>query len=255
MRSLHTPSWVGARLHHPTSVSRTGHAGDARRRSGEELRLGCAMLRMEPKHGASHASFRRSAPRKRCVRVHSRCSASCLRARALLSANACRPAAATKMADVYAVLVRRSCRTHLHDTSLRRVRAAHRAPARSVTRYRLLGCHWAPGRRTAPSLATVPVPRRSALACRVQRQRLRMCRRAATECCTWRNRAPRRGRVHTARLRCLTSASSIATPPVRICADLASQRAAHTARCTCLTCAFGGTQVQQVHRHDAAPRT
>jgi hypothetical protein len=171
-RALIAYAFSGRRTaHHPTSRSRAGHAGDARRRSSEELRLGCAMLRMEPKHGASHASFRRSAPRKRCVRVHRRCSASCLRARALSSANACRPAAATKMADVYAVLVCRSGRTHLHDTSLRRVRAAHRAPACPVTRYRLLGCHWASWRRTPASLATVPVPRRSALACRVQRQR------------------------------------------------------------------------------------
>jgi hypothetical protein len=61
--------------------------------------------------------------------------------------------------------------------------------------------------------------------------------------------------VHAARLRCLTSASSIATPPVRICADLASQRAAHTARCMCLTCAFGGAQAGLMHRHDAAPQT
>jgi hypothetical protein len=184
VRSLHTPSWVGARLHHPTSVSRAGHAGGARRRSGEELRLGRAMSCMEPKHGASHASFRRRAPRKRCARSHRRCSASRLLARAFLSANACRPAAATEMADVHAVLVRRSGRTHLHDTSLRCVRAAHRAPARPVTRYWLLGCHWASMRRTPASFATLPVPRRSALASRVQRQRLRLCCRAATECST-----------------------------------------------------------------------
>ena len=249
------PPHVAARLHHPTSVSRAGHAGGARRRSGEESRLGRAMSCMEPKYGASHASFRRRAPRKRCARPHRRCSASRLRARALSSANACRPDAATEMSDVYAVLVRRSGRTHLHDTSLRRVRAAQRAPARSVTRYRLLGCHWASRRRTPASLATVPVPRRSALACRVQRQRLRMCRRAATECCTWRNRAARRGRVHAVRLRCLTSASSIATPPVRICADLASQRAAPRVRCMSLTCAFGGAHAGRMHRYDASPWT
>jgi hypothetical protein len=248
------PPHVVAWLHHPTSVSRACRAGGARRRSGEEMRLDRAMSCMEPRHGASHASFRRRAPRKRCARPHRRCSASRLRARALSSANACRPVAATDMSDVHAVLVRRSGRTHLHDTSVRCVRAAQRAPARPVTRYRLLGCHWASRRRKPASLATVPVPRCSALACRV-RQRLRMCRRAATECCTWRNRAARRGRVHVARLRCLTSALSIATPPVRICADLASQRAAHTARCMYLTCAFGGTQARLMHRHDGAPRT
>jgi hypothetical protein len=192
------PPHVGAWLHHPTSVSCAGHAGDARRRSGEELRLGRAMSCMEPNHGASYASFRRRAPRKRCAHPHRRCSASCFRARALLSANACRPTAAINMADVHAVLVRRSGRTHLHDTSLRCVRAPQRAPARLVTRYRLLGCHCASWRRTPASLATVPVPRCSALACRVQRQRLRMCRWAATECCTWRNRVARRGRVHAA---------------------------------------------------------
>ena len=117
------------------------------------------------------------ARREGTVRVR---TGSRLRARALLSADACRPAAATEMADVHAVLVSRSGQTHLHDTSLRCVRAAQRATARPVTRYRLLGCHWASRRRTAASLARVPVPRCSALACRVQRQRLRMCRRPAT---------------------------------------------------------------------------
>jgi hypothetical protein len=61
--------------------------------------------------------------------------------------------------------------------------------------------------------------------------------------------------VHAARLRCLTSASSIATPPVRICADLASQRAAPRVRCMSLTCAFGGAQAGRMHRYDASPWT
>ena len=86
-------------------------------------------------------------------------------------------------------------------------------------------------------------------------QRLHMCPRAATECCTWRKRAARRDRVYAARLRCLTSVLSIATPPVRICADLASQRAAHSVRCMCMTCDFGGAQTCRMHRHDGAPWT
>jgi hypothetical protein len=142
--------------------SRAGHAGGSRRLRADALKHGCALSCMEPKRGASQPP---RAPRKRCARPRKRCSASCLRDRALLSADACRPASATTMADVHAVLVSRSGRTHLHDTSLRCVRAAQRAPARSVTRYRLLGRHWAPWRRTPASLATVRVPRYPTLFC------------------------------------------------------------------------------------------
>jgi len=105
------------------------------------------------------------------------------------------------------------------------------------------------------SLARVHAPLGSALACRVQRQRLRMCRRAARKCCAWRNRAARRGRVHTARLSCVTSASSVAAPLVRCCADLASQQAAPSVRCLPLTCAFSGAQPHWMHRRDDASWT